>query len=730
MDGFRYRAFISYSHADEKWAAWLHKALESYTVPSRLVGRPSPLGPIPAKLAPVFRDREELPSANDLGQKLQSALEASATLILICSPASAKSRWVNEEVLSFKRLGRAHRIFCIIVNGEPNHPEDECFPPAAKFQLDAFGQLSQTPAEPIAADARTGKDGRNMAKTKLIAGMLDVGFDDLRQRELHRRHRRLAFITTVSVVGMVIAVGLMFAAMMARTEAEKQRELARIQAEKAKQTAAFMVDLFSVSDPSEARGRSITAREILMRGADTIDTQLSDQPQVQAGLMETIGKVYVSLGLFEDAEPLLRKATEKRAARPTEQLTEIMEKANGHLLLANVLTEKANYLEAEKLYQLALAELNIAAPKTPLLTDTLAALAELYFRTGRFKDARPLLEQVLAQRKSRLGENHPKVADAMAELGLNYFDQGDYEQAEQRLKSALVIQRRIYQGKPHPDIGETLNNLGLILSESQRLADAEPLYAEAIEINRALFGEFHPSVAIGLNNLGLLARRMGELNKADELFNQALKIHRHIHGENHPQIALVLTNLALTYYENDAPEEARKTLNHAITMQQTQLSLDDPQIARSQAILGRWIFESGDYQKAKALQLEAITNMSKVLDAKHPQLISSQIHYAETLIALTEYSAAESMLNKANAAMASDIAINHWMRAWHKSVSGLLNSKVGNVNIAQQQLTESANQLNADQFANAAQVAAAKKRLENFQTELYDLTNTSTVATP
>ena len=116
---FRYRAFISYSHQDKSWAAWLHRALEAYVIPRRLVGQTTAVGVTPARLAPVFRDRDELASATDLGHKVNEALAQSGCLVVICSPRSAVSQWVNQEVLAFKRLGRSERIFCLIVDGEP-----------------------------------------------------------------------------------------------------------------------------------------------------------------------------------------------------------------------------------------------------------------------------------------------------------------------------------------------------------------------------------------------------------------------------------------------------------------------------------------------------------------------------------------------------------------------------------------------------------------------------------
>ena len=111
--GLRYRAFISYSHDDARAAAWLHRALESYRVPRRLRLGPGGDPALPERMAPVFRDREELASAQSLGPQIESALAESEALIVICSPAAARSRWVEQEILAFQRSrsqARVHRV--------------------------------------------------------------------------------------------------------------------------------------------------------------------------------------------------------------------------------------------------------------------------------------------------------------------------------------------------------------------------------------------------------------------------------------------------------------------------------------------------------------------------------------------------------------------------------------------------------------------------------------------
>ena len=277
---------MSYSHRDEKWGTWLHRALESYRPPKQIVGTVTARGPVPKRLAPIFRDREELASATDLGTVINEALTQSACQIVICSPSSARSKWVNEEILAFKRLGREDRIFCLIVDGEPNasddpaHAEEECFPPALRYKLGPDGNLSTERTEPIAADARQGKDGRTNAKLKLIAGILGVGFDGLRQREQRRRQRQLFAIASGAIAGMVITSGLAAAALIARATAQRQTVIAKREAETARQTTAFLVDLFRISDPSEARGNSLTAREVLDKGAARVEGQLAKQPEI------------------------------------------------------------------------------------------------------------------------------------------------------------------------------------------------------------------------------------------------------------------------------------------------------------------------------------------------------------------------------------------------------------------------------------------------------------------
>src|SRR5687768_12632867 len=131
-----YFAFLSYSHHDTEDADWLHGELERFRVPSSLAGKLTTNGVIPKRLTPVFRDRHELAAADDLGEEIREALAASRCLIVLCSPAAAKSKWTNAEIETFKRIHPDGCLIAAIVAGEPFAGEipgreaEDCFPPA------------------------------------------------------------------------------------------------------------------------------------------------------------------------------------------------------------------------------------------------------------------------------------------------------------------------------------------------------------------------------------------------------------------------------------------------------------------------------------------------------------------------------------------------------------------------------------------------------------------------
>ena len=457
-----YRAFISYSHADEKWARWLLRRLENYRVPANLVGAPGRDGPIPAKLGKMFLDRDELPSSGDLGSTLTAALNNSSALVVICSTTSAQSRWVNAEVNAFRVSGRSNMIFSFITDGDPasREPGTACFPVALIEPETPGGPLR----EPLAADARKISDGRERAFIKLVAGLLGVGFDALARREAQQRQRRMARITAASLAGMTLALGLAVTAYIARNDAVRRQAQAEdilgfmLGDLRTNLTKVGRLDLmssvddkatryFATLDPRDLSDRALEEQARSLCGIGEVRVHEGKHTEAMAAFREAharstalyqrapengqrlfdlaqteywIGYVAWQQGRFEDAKTWLgkyQKSGIKLAAMDRTNFTWQKETAYGYHNLAALDESLGNYAEAERA-MLAERKLQIGwlkeYPKdTTLRSDaasTASWLGTLALNQGRLDVAEAFFtEQVAAT--ALLMEQEPKNAD-------------------------------------------------------------------------------------------------------------------------------------------------------------------------------------------------------------------------------------------------------------------------------------------------------------------------------
>lgn len=447
----RYSAFLSYSHADESVARWLHRRLEGYRTPARIVGTRGRFGVVPPRLGAVFRDRDELPTAADLGGIITSALDDSAALIVVCSPAAARSRWVNAEIEAFKATGRGERICCFVVAGDPGDRDgnEACFPPALLVP-DALGGPAH---EPLAADGRAGGDGRERAFLRLIAGLLGVGFDDLARREAQRRHRRLAITLGASLAITALALGLAITASVARNDAQRRQA-------QAEDILGFM--LGDLRDKLRTVGRLD-----LMRVVDDKATgyfaalnprDLSDRAlEEQARLLTGVGEVRLDEGNHDEALAAFREAH----ARST-QLHE-REPGNG-----------------QRLFDLAQAEYWIGY--VALQQGELATAGD-WFR--RYSDS-----------ARRLAEMDPANFDWQKEKAYGYHNLavlderlGRYAEAEEALLAERELYHRWLEERPADrelrfEAANVSSWIGSLAMRQGRLAEAEPFFAEQADAMR------------------------------------------------------------------------------------------------------------------------------------------------------------------------------------------------------------------------------------------------------
>ena len=694
MDAPKYRAFISYSHRDSTWATWLHASLEKYRPPKPLIGTVTNRGTVPKRLTPIFKDRDELPSATDLGTLINAALEDSASQIVICSPQSAKSKWVNEEILAFKRLGREDRIFCLVVDGEPNatdlpgREQEECFPPALRFRLGQDGQLSDKPAEPIAADARPRKDGKQNAKLKLISGVLGVGFDTLRRREQQRRIRRMFWFSCAAFAGMVLTSGLAAYALVQRAAAQRQTVRAEAEARTAKETTRFLVDLFKISDPGEARGNTVTAREMLDKGAARIEGELAKEPAIQATLMDTLGTVYMGLGLYAQARPLLDRAVATRHTLPG---VDPLELSNSLSHQGDLLALQAEFDTGEKAYREAIriesARPNDLASQVEL-ANSLYGLGTLLAMQGRYADAEKTLREALTLQQALYGASHPAVARTLKDLARAIDDDdGDLNTAIALMQRAVAMQRALRGGEPHPDLAEALNDMGVLLYRNGDLDNAEKFYRESLAMNRRLLGDKHPEIANGLENVAMTEQDKGNLAGAETLYRQSLDMRRDLLGADHPDVGRTLLNLASLQYDRGETHEGLANLRQVLAIYRQAYPKDHPETARVLNTIGSWLTMAGEYREADRYLQEGLAMRRRLFDGQHPDVGSSLIALAILRVAQGNYPEALQLAQGGKGIYTAALSADHWRTALAECVEGAALTGLGRYTDAEAQLT-------------------------------------------
>jgi len=572
-----YWAFISYSHRDEKWGRWVHRALETYAVPKRLVGRETRDGQrVPTRITPVFRDREELPTATDLGEVIQSALERSRYMLVICSPASAQSKWVNEEVLAFKRMGKAGRVLALIVDGEPNastkaDADDglECFPRALMYEVDgATGALSEARTEPIAADARPGKDGKHDALLKVLAGVLGVGFDELKQRDLQRRQRRATALAGGAIALTIVMAALTVWAFFAQAEADRQGVEAQTQRTEAvhqrdaaqqrfnELRALSNTLIFDLHDEIKALPGAVQARRTLIQTGlkylEVLASEAQNDPvlalevatgfqrmgNVQAGFMEAnLGDLDAALASHRRSLSMRRAVLEHHpdGAAPKRSvaasLTDI-----GDMLLQMGQTEEAlrNYRDALTIAE-PLAEQMIHPIDLHHLSAMHERLSKALLRLGRSDEALTHAERAVevAERLNHLKPGSAKYLDvlfntshqlafALAQVGRTPDAIGAYE-------AVLSVTDR--QAELAPDSVDPLRarlvTLGDLALQEMRIGETERAAercAEALKLAERLY-ERDPTNTVTMLDLAEAHSKQGTLLSQTEQYNEALAAH-------------------------------------------------------------------------------------------------------------------------------------------------------------------------------------------------------------
>jgi tetratricopeptide (TPR) repeat protein len=413
-------------------------------------------------------------------------------------------------------------------------------------------------------------------------------------------------------VGVASAVAILLVAFSVTTAVQAhrialERDRANQEAEASRQVSDFLTGLFKVSDPNEARGNSITAREILDKGADKITRELQGQPLVQGKLMNTIGAVYDGLGLFNPAQDLLEKALETRIKALGPDHPDV---AGTLGQLGTVMWHKGDFVRAKELMERALAiNEKSFGPNAKEVADSLHNLGNLYWRQGQFDEARRVLERCLAIREKVNGPDHADVAGTLNSLGAIAYKEGDLKKAGEIWERTLAIREKTL-GPDHPYLAQTLNNLAICYTYTGQPKRAVPLLERVVRIQEKVLGPKHPDLASGLMNLGDAYFKGGDISAAKPYFARAVSIMEAASPDN-PELGRFLDRLAAVLLQEKDLKAAEDLYERSLALRRKALGPTNPEVAESLGGLADCASQAGRLKEAEDLYERALALVRK-----------------------------------------------------------------------------------------------------------------------
>ena len=571
---FRYRAFISYSHADTPWAKWLHRALENLRIDKDLVGRETAAGTIPISLRPIFRDRDDFTAGHTLTDQTLGALDGSSALIVICSPQAATSQYVNEEIRLFKSRHPDRPLIPLIVAGKPGDAALECFPPALKFKLDSKGRITKRKVELLAADAREEGDGKSLALAKVVAGLLGLPSDDIFRRAERERRRQGRVRNGIIATLAILAVAAMGSAIYAWQQLKTNEAFLTATLK----TATEIVD--AAVAQAEKYGVPRTATLSLLTKAEDLFDNMAElgrpTPELsyqKAWMLIQFARNYATLG---DTEKWKERALEAHRL-----FDDLMHESPQELryqegLLAadnavgDVLAAQGNLDEALRYYRDALAAVQRLAAADPNnvvwqqhLSVSYGRIGDVLLAQGNFADALASYREDLAI-ALRLAAADPSDTGWQQDLAISYNKVGDALMAQGKIDDALasfresfVIRIRLTKSDPgnagwQYDLGISHERTGDALKAKGDLAGALASYEAKRDIVQRLVKadpdntSWQRDLSVAYDKIGDMVMAQGDLSGALQSYQADLAIASRLAAKD-PSNAEWQHDLSVTY---------------------------------------------------------------------------------------------------------------------------------------------------------------------------------------
>lgn len=459
-----------------------------------------------------------------------------------------------------------------------------------------------------------------------------------RTRKFIRRHTLPVIAATAAVATLATFATITY---LQSQRIAQERDVARAERTRAEQVSSFLVELFELSDPSKSRGNQVTARELLDIGARRVSTGLADQPETRATLLETIGRVYKSLGLYPDSISILEDALESRLERYGPEHLQV---AAAKVALGDALLQQGSYERAEVLLDEALVLQRRLMGEHALETaSTLSTRAQLALRRGKLSDAEALMHESIEIYRRHGRERTTEAAAVFSELANLHSYRGNYAEAGRIYRTALDIDREAL-GRDHPQVAMHLHNLAVMMQMLGELTQAEPLYEESTALLRKILGATHPQTLDALGNYGRFLHRKGDLEQAEKVLLSVIDANRVARGEMHEFVGHDLVSLAIVRIDQGDYAAAERDLQSALAIYRQSLPAEHPYVASALAHVGRVQLERGDLRNAESTLRDAIDMAVKFLPADGSQVAAARSSLGRVLLATGRAQEAEAHL--------------------------------------------------------------------------------------
>jgi len=412
-----------------------------------------------------------------------------------------------------------------------------------------------------------------------------------RIRKYVRRHRLAVAIAAVLLI-LLTAFSILQGVELRRITHERDR---------ATRITDFMTNMFKVSDPDQARGNSVTAREILDKASNDIGKGLAKDPEAQAEMMQVMASTYQNLGLYARAHELAKGALDTRRSLLGPKDPKTLESMSQ---LGWILDRQGNDLEAEKLERQALVDdRRILGNDDPRTLETMDNLAVILENRGRYDEAERLEREAIAAGTRRLGPESAQTLSSMSNLANALWYEGRYGEAEKEDRQLLDVERRVW-GPDHPKTLAIMTNLAVAMFAQRRLAETEKLDREVLDAERRVLGPEHQITLLTMENLAATLSIEGHLAESEKLNREMLAIRLRTLGPDHPETFASQFNLADVLFREGHLHQAEKLNRETLAGLLRLFGPENRQTLEAQSNLAAGLIAEGQFVEAEKVARE------------------------------------------------------------------------------------------------------------------------------